>query len=154
MAFLDMPSPLHLITVSAATTLIDLGNFTTPSEARGLKYIRLLMFFKGDFSGLTMRLQDRTSSPNYSDTITISDIDAVLATDSNWLGWVRFDFNGVGLATSTSYDPKLNFFSGYTLSSSLYAGVAFDFPDPIYGTTEVDFTLHPAAMQIFTERAY
>ncbi|MGD8787790.1 MAG: hypothetical protein PVJ60_10225, partial [Phycisphaerales bacterium] len=81
----------------------DLGTLQ-PGVNQELKYIRLWVYIHGTYGGsetLTLKLY----SPNgtllhTSDTVTLSGITNI---GTNWLGWLRFDFNRENISSTETF---------------------------------------------------
>lgn len=153
MSILNFSDTLMCISVAESTNDIHLGSFTTDSTDGQVEYIRVLMYFDGQFTNETINLliQDTRLTPSTtwtSDTVLITDIDTVLSTDSNWLGWVRFDFDKQHILASTEYHLMMSA-ANYTETASLSINMVWDFPIPMNGTRQTWFSDHPIAFEVY-----
>lgn len=110
------------------TQEVNLGSFTQDRVTK-LGNIRLFLYLKGAFTNeqLTLHVKDHTDSPTTDFTATV-DVSDVPDAGTDWLGWVRFDFNKEFILSSTEYFLTIET-ANYTESASKYIGVAYDYPN-------------------------
>jgi hypothetical protein len=153
MSIKNFSDVLFARSIENSVDTINIGSFTNDATPRQLGNIRILMFFDGIFSSESVRLSitDSLSSPTVttiSDWVSITDLDPSLSSDTNYLGWVNFDFGQQWLQASTEYFLVLGA-NGYTETATKSINTVFDYPLPVIGSREDSFQDHPAAMQIF-----
>jgi len=100
----------------------------TRTSSKELGHIRLFLYLKGSFNGerMTLKLTDSLTSPTVtytSDEVLLSQTGA----SSEWLGWVRFDFDKEWMIDTESYHLMFKV-DNYTESASKYVGVCIDYP--------------------------
>lgn len=130
-----------------------MGSFTTSVNGE-LDAVRVLIYIEGVSSlGGTEQIRCKMhgeatfSSPIYTSSFSnISDIPNLGST--NWIGYIRMDFNRENLNQNITYFPTVEL-QNYTRSGdTFFIGLSYDFPSPIYGTGSV-FYRNPLAMQWF-----
>ena len=153
MSILNFSDKLTVLSIESSTSDQNLGSFNNGADARQLKHIKVFMYFDGQFSAekLTLSITDSLTAPTVtysSDTINVIDIDPLLISGTDFLGWVRFDFNKEWLDVSAVYYVYITS-ANYTESASKNINLVFDYPIPIYGTRLNMAQRHPVGMEIF-----
>lgn len=128
---------------------VEIGSFNQPINSEASN-VRLFMYFKGAFTNeqVVLYLKDDLTSPTYvyeSSPVVISDIPDV---GTDWLGWVRFDFNKQWIYDSTEIYMTAKVLN-YTESPTKYVGFAFDFPNTQNGSVTCCYNQHPVKFQLF-----
>ena len=153
MSILHFSDKLFSLSVENSSLDTHLGSFTTDATDGQIQYIRVLMFFDGAFTNetMTLKVQDDVYSPTEtwsSTALRVVSVDSTLSTDTNWLGWVRFDFSKQHLLASTEYHLLMSA-SNYTETSSLSINMVYDYPIPMNGTRQDSFQDHPIAFEVY-----
>ena len=142
--------------IQALDTGVDerMGGFTPVKNAE-LKHVRIFLYIQGVSSlggsekiRCVMHAELVNDSPVYTSSFSnISDITNLGST--NWLGFVRIDFNRENLNKNITYFPRIET-SNYTRSGdAFFLGLSYDFPSPVYAGNTVIHYLNPLAMQWF-----
>lgn len=158
MSILDFSNYLVGLPLTSSPSDKNLGSFDNGTDVRQIKHIRVLMYLEGQYNTekLSLSITDSLTSPTVtyiSDTINVIDIDASLKTDTNYLTWVRFDFNKEWLDSSVIYYVQIAS-TNYTEASGKSINLIFDYPVPIYGARLSNAQSHPIAMQIYCLEEY
>jgi len=158
MSILDFSDYLVGLPLTSSPSDKDLGSFDNGADARQIKHIRALMYFEGQYNTekLSLSITDSLTSPTVtytSDVINVVDLDPSLRTDTNYLTWVRFDFNKEWLDASGVYYVQIAS-TNYTEATGKSMNLIFDYPVPIYGARLGNASDHPIAMQIYCLEEY
>lgn len=123
-----------------------------PSENFELTSIMVKVYLQGTFTTEKMKLKLH-SSDNYNIILAESNEIELDNSGTNFLGWLRFDFERPQLFSGLTY--HLNAISsGYTRNADIkYISFVHDWPIRFYSSTNVSYTgipsAYPKALQIF-----
>lgn len=145
MSFLNFSEYLFVrISNESETVKIATHEIVTGGE---LGNMRVMVYLKGSVSGniqLKIYPKDNASVPICSSNIV--DISTI---GSDFLGFVRFDFQRENFPNGAQFDIFADVTS-YTRSGEVsYLSLVFDFPCPVYDNSEASFIDHPIAIEDF-----
>lgn len=141
---------------------VRLGGFSVaPGSAGPIGNVRVFIYINdftslGGSETLTMKLYTSTNYSNAyvtSNAASLSDItfDTSDGSKTNYLGYVKFDFNNEWLNPNATYYPTVTI-ANYTPSGdTFYIGLCYDFPDGVYSDNTGQFFTKPIQTQIFTK---
>ncbi len=125
MGFLDFPDDLHFRVFDGET---DIGTFK-PNEDLEIGHIRLMVYIHGTMAGSE---QFRINLYSENDVLLIqgdySDIADITTLDTDWIGWVRFDFNRELINSNTTYIAKVESNNYSRNADILYIAAGYDWP--------------------------
>ncbi len=153
MAFKDFADTQYVKTIDTGEAP-EMGTFQ-PAKNAELAHVRVLIYIQ-DVTALggSEQIQCKIySDPNFaalqytSSLTSLSGITNIGTT--NWLGFIRIDFNRENLNKNITYYPRVNL-TNYTRSANaFFIGLSRDYPFPIYDNSQNFFYRHPLAMQWF-----
>lgn len=142
MSFLQFPHQKY-IRVLDTNEETSAGSFALATSGE-LTHIRAQIYFKGTITAEKLQLKIYSNNNVYlasSDIITIP--------YSNWIGWLRFDFNRINMLAGTPYKIKI-VASDYTRNAdTLYMGFILDWPDFTYSYSN-NLSDNSMKMELFT----
>lgn len=118
----------YFIDLRSDSQEVNLGSFTQDRTTK-IAHIRLFLYLKGTFTDeiIYLHLKDDPNTPVF-ETVTGISVVNVPDVTTDWLGWVRFDFDKEFIVGGTEYFLTAQT-GNYTESASKYMGVAFDYPN-------------------------
>ena len=127
MSILNFSEDQFFTDVRSDSQEVNLGSFIQDRTTK-LGNMRLFVYLKGTFTteAITLHIKDDPDSPTTDFTATLNPVDVGVVSD--WLGWVRFDFNKEFVLKDAEYFMTIES-ANYTESASKYIGVAFDYPN-------------------------
>lgn len=160
MAFKDFPANQYVKTFET-NELVRMGSFQT-NENGELKYIRALMYIRGNLAG-NEQFRIRLFPTNLYETsiatsswMSLSNIvdENNIALLGNFVGMIRCDFNRENINKNNTYYVQAEL-QNYTANYPTFEiGLAYDFPGPRYAIGETKFYKANLAFEIFTYREY
>jgi hypothetical protein len=145
MSIKDFAKNLYMKTFDTNETNL-MGSFKALKNGE-LKYVRALLYVHGALAG-TEKVRIKIYSDSlYENLLYVSDWSPLQ--DTEWLGWLRFDFHRENINKNIEYWIAAEI-TGYTRNADLmYVAQSFDFPWPVYENGEDYFYNHPLAFQLF-----
>lgn len=145
MAFKDFPNVLYVKVFNDGEKL-QMGSMQLTQSSIELKHIRVLLYVKGDLVG-TEQLQLKLYSDSlYSKELYSSDV--ITLSDSNWLGYLRFDFDNVNLNKNLIYYLAC-VPSNYIKTETSYLSLAHDYPLTKYANNPTSFRNTNLLFEVF-----
>lgn len=147
MSFLQFPSKQYIKVIETSEN-VDLGTIV-PANHYEITNLRLRIYIRD--TSLTNEIAQvflynnvgLTNLIGSSNQVRLSDVTA----ETDWLGWVRFDFNrSLVLSSETTYVRFT--LSNYTRQPQNYVALALDFLNPVYYIGS-DLNTAPIAMEWF-----
>jgi hypothetical protein len=123
-----------------------------PTESFQLQYIMAKVYLQGSFTNESLKLRLH-SSDNYNLILAESNSVNLDNSGTNYLGWIRFDFNRQELFSGFTYHLTA-VSNGYTRNGDiLYISFVHDWPIRFYSSTNIAYTsipsAYPKALQVF-----
>ena len=128
MSILNFSEQQYFTDLRSDSQEVNLGSFIQDRTTK-LGNIRLFLYLKGPFTNetITLHVKDDPDAPVFDATATVS-VGDVPDVTTDWLGWVRFDFDKEFIISGTEYYLTAET-ANYTESATKYMGVAFDYPN-------------------------
>jgi hypothetical protein len=149
-SFTSFASNLYAISLDQVNEAQSMGSFQETLSGE-LKYIRSAIYIEnvsslGGSERMRIKIYSDSSLTGLLYTSEWSNISSITNLGStNWLGWIRFDFNKENINKNLIYYAKIET-DNYTSGIS----VLYDFPFAVYDNGEDIFQNRPIMLQIFT----
>lgn len=148
MSFTDFSEDQFIKTVDTGEK-IKMGSFQTPENGE-LVYMRITPYWEGKIPTTEQVRLNIYSNPEYTALLyqsDYSDLVDISNKSTNWIGWLRIDFNREPVNLNSTYYVEAEY-NNYTRTGSYFQSLCWDFPFPIYGSSNSLFFDNPLQMQI------
>jgi hypothetical protein len=149
MGFKDFPDELYAKTIDSSEK-VKLGSLSYANDSR-LRYARLQLFLKGaSITNEQFRINILSdygkSNPIYSSEWT--DLSDITNLATNWIGWVRFDFDDAFIDSDHTYYLELESQNYTRDADTFYIGVIAEYPITTNDVTPVASNL-PIKVELY-----